>query len=310
MKTTTHTFKTFPEFSELTLADRDEWEELIADFPPISSISFAELMTWWSSLDNCRVAQLNGNIIISYWIPGEEESSGLCVIGTKKIDQTICEIFDYQQETNQRPHIVHVPEFVINQMSYPELFKFTPERSFDECVIPVTKNSDLSEMSFQKRSKVNRFLHASGANKVVFKTLDLSIESNQDLLFTHHKEWEHKGKLNNIAKHEKDYMYQLILNAENLGCENVCLYINGEMHSFLLYQESSIPGYVLISVSRFSYARPFLFEFCVYQYAQWFASRGIKFVNIDSDLDKMTLRIIKLSLGPVNFFRKYKVEPR
>ncbi len=310
MKVTAHVFKTFPEFSTLTLADRDQYNDLIADFPPISSITFSELMTWWSPLDNCKVAQLNGNLIISYWIPSDEKASGLCVIGTKKIDSTICEILDYQKAHNQEPKIVHLPEFVINTMSYPDLYKFTPERSFDECVIPVAKYAKLSDMTQTKRSMIRRFLLGSGDSRITFKQFDLSQQENKEYLFSLHKQWEHKGKLNNIGQQEKDYMFETIRRAEELECENICLYINGEIQSFLIYRLSDTPGYAFISLARFSYARPFMFEFCVYEYAKWFAMEGIKFVNIDSDLDQMTLRVIKLSLGPLNFFRKYTIEPR
>jgi len=38
-----HVFATFPEFSRLTLSDREKWETLIKDYPPYISFSFADL---------------------------------------------------------------------------------------------------------------------------------------------------------------------------------------------------------------------------------------------------------------------------
>lgn len=75
-------FKTFPEFTKLTLSDKEEYERLTRGYPPISDIAFSSLMIWWDSLGGLAVAKLNGNLVISYWLPGDEEYSGLSLIGT------------------------------------------------------------------------------------------------------------------------------------------------------------------------------------------------------------------------------------
>lgn len=309
MKTAAHVFKTFPEFSELTLLDREKYESLIADYPPISDISFATLMTWWSALNSCKISQIDGNLVIAYWMPGDEEASGFSLIGTHNVDDSICTILDYLHEQNKPARLVHVPEFVVNSMRYPELYSFSPERKNDECVISVAKLSSVSNMAQQKRWKVRRFLAEVEEKRVNFESLDLTQYENQQLLLDLHEEWEHRGPMNNIGIAEKEYMKQAIKHADPLGHENLCLYIDGKIHSFILYQLPYMPKYAIINLARFSYGRPFLFEFCAYEYAKWFASQGIKYVNIDSDQDHKALRVIKLGLGPINFFRKYTVEP-
>ncbi len=56
MKTNAHVFATFPKSSKLTLEDREIWEDLVADYPPLSSLSFVDLMTWWNVLSNKQVS--------------------------------------------------------------------------------------------------------------------------------------------------------------------------------------------------------------------------------------------------------------
>lgn len=72
-------FKTFPEFSKLTLNDKDEYEALIKDYPPVYDMMFIGRMTWWDQLDSAAVSMLNGNLVVSYWLPGDEKHSGLSI---------------------------------------------------------------------------------------------------------------------------------------------------------------------------------------------------------------------------------------
>lgn len=116
MKTRPHVFKTFPEFSRLTFEDRDKYQSLIADYPPYVEFSFPNLMTWWSLLGNCRIAQLNGNLVTAYWFPGYEEYSGLSVLGTTDIDETVAILLDHLKQKGEPPRLVHVPEFVASNL--------------------------------------------------------------------------------------------------------------------------------------------------------------------------------------------------
>src|ERR1700729_1753334 len=113
-------FKTFPEFSKLTIANKKEYEALISDYPPIYDLSFSSLMTWWNPLNSMCVAQLNDNLVMPYWLPGEGVHSGLSFIGTNKVDESLCVIFDYQQSKGEVPRLINVPEFVINSIQYPD----------------------------------------------------------------------------------------------------------------------------------------------------------------------------------------------
>lgn len=102
-------FKTFPEFSKLTLADREEYEGFVKDFPPIYDISFPGMMTRWNTFGEILVATLNGNLVIPYWLPGDEKRSGLSLVGTKDVDEPLCSLFDYLRSKNEPVRLVNVP---------------------------------------------------------------------------------------------------------------------------------------------------------------------------------------------------------
>ncbi|HTE57369.1 MAG TPA: phosphatidylglycerol lysyltransferase domain-containing protein [Verrucomicrobiae bacterium] len=310
MKTDAHAFKTFPEFSKLTLADRELYEELIAQYPPIDEITFPILMTWWSDLGDCMVALLNGNLVICYWRPGDEKNSGLCLVGNKLIDESMATIFDWLRAQGELMHLVHVPEFVVSSMKYPEMYTFTSERGYDECIVSVKTLCSLSKMIQYRRWKIRRFKSEVNDERVVLKNLDLDSDQNQELLLEAMDRWKIKGRLNVINKREEEILKVCIRQASDFGYENVCLFIDGELHSFLLYQLTTDPDYVIVDYSRYSYAAPHLFEFAVYEYAQYLRDLDITYANIVLDMDVPILRTVKLALGPRNFFRKYTVQPK
>ena len=307
MKVSPHVFKTFPEFSKLTLADRDRYQALIAGYPPFSEFSFPTLMTWWNTLNSCAISQLNGNLVISHWLPGDEAMSGLSMIGTDRVDESVCAIFDELKGHSEVARLVHVPEFVVSNMRFPELYTFTAERELDECVIPVSTLYSLGNMIKHRRWKVRRFLAEVEEDRVVLKSLDF--KENQQELLDIVAAWQQKGTRNNLGRFEREAIETAIIHGDALGLENACVYIDGQMHSFLLYSLPSEAEYATIHYSRFSFAMPHIFEFVAYKYAHWFADLGVKYVNIESDLGLPTLRAAKLALGPSNFFRKYTIKP-
>lgn len=132
-------FKTFPEFSKLTFDDRKRYESLIAGYPPVSNYSFAGLKLWWDPLGSCAVSLLNDNLVISYWWPGNEKLTGLSVVGTNRIDETICVIFDHMKAKGERARLVHVPEFVLAHLEHPELFILKEERDVNEYIYEVSR---------------------------------------------------------------------------------------------------------------------------------------------------------------------------
>lgn len=304
----TAAFKTFPEFSKLTPADRRAYEALIKDFPPISDISFGTLMVWWNVLDSLAIALLNGNLVISYWLPGDERHSGLSLVGTNLIDESICAILDHLKSEGRPARLVHVPEFVVSELRYPELFAFHEERSYDECVLSVGRIYPLSHVPIYRRRNIRRFLLDTDEDRIVVKSLDLSDEENQRMILESLAKWPKKG-LNQSITIALDSIKAALKQADALGIENVVLFIDGVLQAFCLYQLPHDKRYAIISHVRVNYDIPRIFDFMTYAFARWFADQGVSRLNIEMDFGVSTLRIIKLMLKPDNFFRKYTIEP-
>jgi len=302
-------FKTFPEFSKLTLADKSAYEALIKDYPPIADITFASLMTWWNQLDGGpSVSMLNGNLVIAYWLPGDEKHAGFSLIGTEHIDESICTIFDYLREKGDQVRLVNVPELVVGNIHFPDLFTPIEERNYHEYIVPVSKYYPLKNILGHRRRKIERQLRHIGEENIVIKSLDLRSTDNKQLLLQTGYTWWQKN-INNFGKVEKEAMTKAIVHADKLGFENACLFINDELRGFCLYQLPRDKRYAIIAHVKATHRALLDFDLITYEFAKWFADRGITYVNLNSDEGLLPLRMFMLTLGPSNFFRKYKIEP-
>jgi hypothetical protein len=301
-------FKPFPQFSHLTFGDIKEYERLIKDFPPIADISFAGVMGWWGLRIAPEISILNGNLVISYLLEGDDKHSGLCLVGMNNIDESICTIFDYLKEQGRKPRLVHVPEFVIDNMRYPELFNFRGERDYDEYIVNLSKFYPLGQSSRYQKHRVDRFVEKMGDRRVQVGPIDLSRRENQTILLDSVQSWPVKG-INSLTERENEALRNAIMHAEDLGLHNVCLSIDNELHSFLLFQAPFDKRYVTLEYVRMSYKLPHIFNFATYIFSEWFVEQDVEYVNLCMDYGKPILRVAKLALSPVNFFRKYTLEP-
>jgi hypothetical protein len=308
MNAKTGYFKAFPEFSRLTLADKEAYTQFIRDLPPVDNMSFSSLMTWWNPLDNMSVAELNGNLVVPYWLAGTEKHSGLCLIGTNKVDESITAIFDYQKARGDKPRLVNVPGFVIGNIQYPELFTFKEEKRYTEYVYRLSRFYPLHNMPFYWRRKVRRRLEQVG-DKTVVRSLDLRNHENARLLLSATDEWAPKG-VNDFGKVEADCLRIFLDNPRALDIQNMCLFVEGKLHGFCLYTASIDKRYVAVKHIKATDTLSLGFEYMAYQFAQYINEDGAQFVNLNTDQGLMHLRMFMLAIGPHSFFHKYVVEPR
>jgi hypothetical protein len=302
-------FKTFPEFSKLTLDDKEEYEALIEGFPPMSVYSFIDLMTWWNSLGYGSVSMLNSNLVIPYWLPGDDKTSGLSLIGTNKIDESICAIFDHLRDKGEKPRLVNVPEFVISSVQYPDMFTFKQHRDYDEYLLKVSDFYPIENMPSIWRFKINRKLPSIGEQKVEMRSLDLSKAENRDLLLQALTSWQARN-INNYGMVEQEAISLSIVSAQRLGLRNICIFVDTELYGFCMYTLESDKKHATIYCIKATHSKSLGYELVIYYLAKWASEQGIEVANVNADCGLLRLRMLMLTFGPMNFYRKYTVEPR
>ncbi|HEU5187250.1 MAG TPA: phosphatidylglycerol lysyltransferase domain-containing protein [Candidatus Saccharimonadales bacterium] len=299
-------FKTFPEFSKLTLADREEYESFIKDYPPVADISFGSLMTWWNELHPVKVAQLNGNLVIQYWSHEDERNSGLSLVGINKVDESICEIFDYLRSHDFPVRLANVPNFVIDHVAYPGMFNFREQRDHQEYVLDLNKFYPIDKLIWFRRKKVERQLKQFA--DVRTRQLDFSNEDNLKLVLDMVDEsWN--MNMTNFGKLEQRALRASVLYSSSLGFKNVCLFVNGSLQGVCIYQSPPDKDFVILHHFKAGSTNLADYELMAHKFAEWFISQGARLINVNTDAGLVRLRMFMLALGPVDFFRKHVVEP-
>lgn len=299
-------FKTFPEFTKLTLNDREEYESFTRDFPPVGDISFSVLLVWWDTLGTAAVARLNDNLVISYWTPGDDEHSGLSLVGTKQVDESVETIFEYLRGRGEKPRLVNVPDFVVNSMRQPEMFSFGASSGDDEYIVSVAKYASIDGLPHYMRPRVRKFIRENDPKNIRVKHVDLHSFVNRQILLEASGQWPSRG-VNNMTKFGRQLLPVAVAKAPYLGIKCLGLYLEKELQAYCLYTHAST-HVALLSV-RVNYNVPRIFDYMIHAFAEHLAAMDVAYANLYSDSGSPAMRIVKIGLRPDNFFRKYVIEP-
>jgi hypothetical protein len=120
--------------------------------------------------------------------------------------------------------------------------------------------------------------------------------------------WQPKN-INNFGQLEIDTIKACLAHGTELGLDNACIFINGVLHAFTIYELDASKKYATVIAMETTDQHSLGFEVVGYALGKWFHAQGVKYVNLNSDMGSMRLRKFMLTLGPVNFFRKYIIEP-
>lgn len=298
----------FPIFTKLSEYNRGQYETIISRYPPVADFSFVSILQWFERMGEVRVAKLGGNIVVSHWDYAGEEYSGLSLMGTDDVDMSLCKIFDFLRGQGFPCRAINVPDFVIHSMQHPQHFSITPSQRDDEYIISVSRFADIHNLSEFRRLKIKQFMRSTIKNRIELSEINTGSFSAQMQMTQAARLWRRKG-VNSLGSLESEALEHAISGGHRLGVRNVALFIDGELVAYCLYHQPADKSYAIIDHARVNYDIPHLFDYMLYAFAVHFRNQGINYANIYGDFGAMRLRVIKLALKPVNFFRKYTVEP-
>jgi hypothetical protein len=302
----------FPELAQLTLEDKDEYNALVAAYPPISDISFTTLHIWWNLDSQLAVSSLNGNLILDYELSFDPENSGFCLIGTNRVDETIEEIFVHLRRGNRPLRLVHVPEFVVEKITARDNFLIAEELDYHEYVIDSHELASLQHSSHGRtRRKVARFLRETEERELNLMSLDLSADDARKLILDAVIDWDSKYPRHNDPKRaEKLALKRTLDHSLALNTHNLCLFVDGKLQGVVLYHPTIDSRHYIINHLRVAYELPFIFDYMTQQIAKKAVDNNVPFLNLEMDLGIEGLRQHKMGLRPVSFFKKYRVSQK
>ncbi len=299
----------FPHFTKLALEDKDEYNAVVEKYPPFSDISFTNLYIWWNLEGRLSVCLLNKNLVINYSLPFAPEESGLSLIGTHDVDESIQTIFSYLKDQQKSAKLVHVPEFVVEKIHDNSLLDIAEETSWHEYIMGSHDLASLQHSNHSRtRRKVARFQREVEDREVNLMSLDLSSEDAKHLIFDSIMEWGEKYPTPNDPKRvEKDALEQTLAHSLTLDTQNLCLFVDGKLHGVVLYHLTVDKKHYIINHLRVDYQIPYIFDFMTHQIAKKAVENNVPYLNMEMDLGLEGLRQHKMRLRPVGFYKKYTI---
>ncbi|MBF0240510.1 MAG: hypothetical protein HQM12_22640 [SAR324 cluster bacterium] len=146
----------FPEFTAITLANKHLYLRRMFQYPPISDLSLATLMIWWSrGTHTFPVSLLNDNLVIHY--DGPQSERGMSLIGYNRIEESLETILDECKHRNEPERVIHVPEFVVAEIGASNLLRIEEEMGYREYLVPVSHLYPLEGIRHERHRKIKRF---------------------------------------------------------------------------------------------------------------------------------------------------------
>ncbi len=199
-----------------------------------------------------------------------------------------------------------MPEFVIAELQYPDMYNFIEDRSNDEYVVPISRFYPLENLNTFRRRRIERQLKGFGEKNISVRSIDLKERHNSQLLIDTAELWWSKN-LNDFGKIGLEAMKKSILNAGALDVGNVCIFAGENLVGFCLYLMPVDERYIILAHIKATHKDTIGFDLIGYLIAQWFSERNCICGNLTQDWGRLRLRMFLMTLGPVNYFRKYTI---
>lgn len=300
----------FPIFTPLTIDERASYDKIATQFPPFSDLSFTTLQIWWNLDDQLSAALLDGNLVINYNLPFDDENSGYCLVGDRNIAANAERIFDYLRSQDKPCRLVHVPEFVAKHLQHPDRYTLHTERDYDEYILDSQALAKLEGSDHgRSRRRIARFQRELIGRTIETRELDLSVNTFKQELFVAIVTWEEAHPRANDPEHtERQAIRKTLELAADSNIHNLGLYIDESLAGIVLYQTSHDKQYFILDHIKVDYGFRYSFDYMTHIIAGKAVQENVPFLNMEMDLGIENLREHKMGLRPVDFFRKFTVK--
>lgn len=304
-------FPDFPEFLPLSIELKEPYNKVIEPFTPYSDISFATLQIWWNVSEKLSVSLLNQNLVIDYALFHDAENSGLGLVGKNKVEESIRELFEFLRSQRRKVQLVHIPEFVVEQIKNKTEFDISEEIDYNEYILDSSALAKLEGSEYQLlRKKIRRFVREVGDRELEIRSLDLTLGEIQDELFASIADWENKNKPKNDPENtEHEALSKTFNHSSKLDIKNLAVYIDKKLHGIIIYHRPLSKEYFVLHHLKANYETPYISDYLHHEIAKEAVSNNVSRLNVEMDLGIETLRKHKMTLRPVDFLKKYTIRP-
>lgn len=296
----------FPLFKNLESTDKTEIENVASQFLPYAEYQFAT-MRCWEIHQPFQVSVINNNLLIKQTncLTGDYFFS---LVGTNALPQTMKVLADFFKQQQLSFELRCVPEETVKSLDKAQ-FSITEDRDNFDYIFSV------SDFFHVKGNKFKIYRHRISAfNKenpdISIRLIDLTQTKIKEQIIKVFQEWEN------------------IKGLEKKECEAVCEFravnkLLSSTHEFDtlvalgVFDKDEMIAFSINDINNEKYMTGLfwkantvykgIYQFLMNEIIKFSHSRGIEFLNWESDLGIESLRRSKMNLHPVFFLKKYTV---
>ena len=296
--------KTFPNFSDLSIEDKNEIERITNQFSPYSDFNFVSLWCYDLS-DKTGLSILNNNLVIRM----EDYTTAdifYMFIGKNKVEETIKELFEFLKQNNLPQELYLLPEEMLADCidRLKQKYKVEEDRDNFDYIINVDNIAKMEGSALhQKKKLLNKFLKNQTPNVRIVNLSDTNIKNEILSFFDLWK--KNKGKYN--SKNEEvalNNLFKGLIDQSNIYV--LLAEYRNQVIGFSIF-EILENGYAVGDFQKGDVKYKGIYEFLNYSIAKFLKEKKCKYYNIEQDLGIEGLRRAKLDYDPI-FLKKYTIK--
>ncbi|HQI70597.1 MAG TPA: phosphatidylglycerol lysyltransferase domain-containing protein [Bacteroidales bacterium] len=298
----------FPQFKNLELTDKKEIENFTSQFLPYAEYQFAT-MCCWEIHQPFQLSIINDNLLLKQTncLTGEYFFS---LAGLNNLSQTIKEVFSFLSHHKLPPVLRCMPDEMTSQLDRFQ-FRITEDRDNFDYIFNVT------ELFHAKGNRYKAYRHKSSAFIINYpdidtRQIDLANNKIKDEIIRLFETWTKNKETDNKTCEpscELKALHKLLASAHEFKTlAALGVFDNEKMIAFSINDindKKFMTG--LFWKANTDYKG--IYQYLMKEIINLFHSKGIEFVNWESDLGIASLRRSKTDLHPAFFLKKYILKP-
>lgn len=290
----------FPNFKNLELGDKEEFENIIKKYEPYSDYNFISLWAYNTEKDT-RISLLNNNLVLRFrdYITNEPFYTFL---GNNNSSETIHELLELSRKEGFKEELKLIPEVNIKNLSDPKI-NITEDRDSFDYILSIEEIANLTGDKYHTHKNfVNRFHNSYSPYKL--HNLNLADPAIQEQMLNVFYRWEEsRKKERSETVHELSAIQRVLRDVNEFN-----------LITLGVYDKETLVGYIIASLEQMDYAVSHfakadvnyagIFYFLYHHLAKQLHELGYKYLNNEQDMGIEGLRKSKEQWNPTHFLKK------
>lgn len=289
----------YPKFTKLNISHKKDIKKITAKFEPYSDFNFTSLFVW-NTKNNTSISNLNGNLVIKMpdYISGDTIYS---MIGNKKVDESINELFSITKKLNM------IPAVVVDSIHNKTDFEIKQEIDQFDYIYEISELAKLPGRRYKgKRKRISKFLKENLDN-LNLRKVRFNDKSDQTIIKQLFKEWVIERERTVLeSESEGKALERMLANASELNLMGLLIYIDGLCVGYSI-NEILDNDYAICHFQKTKLRFEYIDIFFSSLVAKELHHYGCKYANWEQDLGIKGLRELKMSYLPDRYLKKYTI---